>query len=590
VPNTTYTWTYTQTGGVVGASNGSGNIISQVLTIGGTVPGTVTYTVTPTAAGSCPGIPINITVTVNPIPNVSFTTPTSQFICTDGTVNIQMISNIPGTTFIWNVVQAGGVTGGVDGTGSSINQVLTNSGTIVGQAIYTVTPISNGCSGTPQTVSVTVYPKPVVTASPMTDTLCSGETTNIVLNSNVPGTVFSWTVLQTGLFGTAPGTGNSISQTLTTVGLTPGSATYTITPTVNGCIGEPITVTITVNPTPEVFNPTAPQPICSGDLSGITVTPNIPGTTIFWTVAQNGVTGASDGSASVNTPDGGIEIAQVLTTTGNAQGTVTYTITPINNGCSGKEIIVVIVVNPMPSITILDGVICVDSVTGALIYGYEMDTHLDEADYDFQWYLNGAIINTTSSYVAEEEGAYTVTIMNSDTGCTKTYTINVTESNPAQTATAVVTNYFEDGQAITVTVAGNGSYLYSLDGGAFQTSNVFLQVLPGVHTVTIQDAIGCTDITLTDIVTIGYPHFFTPNGDGYNDTWNIWSLRETQPNSEIHIYDRYGKLIKQIAPAGNGWDGTFNGQVLPSTDYWFTVKYKENGAEKEFKAHFSMKR
>ncbi|ESU20946.1 hypothetical protein FEDK69T_27300 [Flavobacterium enshiense DK69] len=91
-------------------------------------------------------------------------------------------------------------------------------------------------------------------------------------------------------------------------------------------------------------------------------------------------------------------------------------------------------------------------------------------------------------------------------------------------------------------------------------------------------------------MTIGYPRFFTPNGDGYNDTWNIWSLSNDQPNAEIHIFDRYGKLVKQIVPGGNGWDGLFNGQTLPSTDYWFTVKYKENGAEKIFKAHFSMKR
>ncbi|WP_442787965.1 T9SS type B sorting domain-containing protein, partial [Flavobacterium suncheonense] len=85
-------------------------------------------------------------------------------------------------------------------------------------------------------------------------------------------------------------------------------------------------------------------------------------------------------------------------------------------------------------------------------------------------------------------------------------------------------------------------------------------------------------------------NFFTPNGDGINDTWNIWSLRTIDQAAEIHIYDRYGKLIKQITPMGNGWDGTYNGQLLPSTDYWFTVKFDENGAGRIFKSHFSMKR
>jgi gliding motility-associated-like protein len=88
---------------------------------------------------------------------------------------------------------------------------------------------------------------------------------------------------------------------------------------------------------------------------------------------------------------------------------------------------------------------------------------------------------------------------------------------------------------------------------------------------------------------INYPLFFTPNGDGFNDTWNIVGLAN-QPNTKIYIFDRYGKLIKQISPTSNGWDGTFNGRPLPSTDYWFTVTYEEDSQTKEFKAHFSLKR
>ena len=91
---------------------------------------------------------------------------------------------------------------------------------------------------------------------------------------------------------------------------------------------------------------------------------------------------------------------------------------------------------------------------------------------------------------------------------------------------------------------------------------------------------------------IGYPHFFTPNGDGINDTWNVWDLSDDQPNAEILIFDRYGKLIKQIIPGGNGWNGTYNGHELPSTDYWFTNRFKDgpNLEERIFKSHFSLKR
>ncbi|HLA55043.1 MAG TPA: T9SS type B sorting domain-containing protein, partial [Flavobacterium sp.] len=84
-------------------------------------------------------------------------------------------------------------------------------------------------------------------------------------------------------------------------------------------------------------------------------------------------------------------------------------------------------------------------------------------------------------------------------------------------------------------------------------------------------------------------HYFTPNGDGFHDTWNIKDL-SGEANSKISIYDRYGKFIAQIKPAGIGWDGTYNGQYLPSTDYWFVVDYEKEGQKKEFKAHFAMKR
>uniref|UniRef100_UPI003751EC5E T9SS type B sorting domain-containing protein n=1 Tax=Flavobacterium sp. TaxID=239 RepID=UPI003751EC5E len=84
-------------------------------------------------------------------------------------------------------------------------------------------------------------------------------------------------------------------------------------------------------------------------------------------------------------------------------------------------------------------------------------------------------------------------------------------------------------------------------------------------------------------------HYFTPNGDGYHDSWNIVGLAN-QPNAKIYIFDRFGKLIKQISSNGDGWDGTFNGQLLPATDYWFSVNYLEQTFEKQFKAHFSLKR
>lgn len=82
-----------------------------------------------------------------------------------------------------------------------------------------------------------------------------------------------------------------------------------------------------------------------------------------------------------------------------------------------------------------------------------------------------------------------------------------------------------------------------------------------------------------------YPKFFTPNNDGFNETWTI-DFIYLEPNSTIKIFDRYGKFIKELS-ANTSWDGNYLNQPLPSTDYWFLVK-RLNGAE--FKSHFSLKR
>ena len=100
---------------------------------------------------------------------------------------------------------------------------------------------------------------------------------------------------------------------------------------------------------------------------------------------------------------------------------------------------------------------------------------------------------------------------------------------------------------------------------------------------------GACQSVVVNAAVIDYPHYFTPNGDGINDHWNIIGLSD-EPNAKIYIFDRFGKLLKQISSTSLGWDGTFNGQLLPSTDYWFTVEYTEAGINKMFKAHFSLKR
>ena len=270
-----------------------------------------------------------------------------------------------------------------------------------------------------------------------------------------------------------------------------------------------------------------------------------------------------------------------------------------------------IIVNPVPEIGIEDRyVICLNStddvinpVNRTFLPNPPIDTQLSIADYSFQWYFgdemtvntdpNSVIITgaTNATYMPLAEGFYTVIATNRATGCTIPATTYVEASYPPESiAVELLSEAFVSNNVLEVTVSGNGDYEFRLDFGPWQTGTRFENVTGGEHTVYVRDLFNCDEISEIQVV-IDYPKYFTPNGDGYHDRWNIKGMA-TQPGATIYIFDRYGKLLKQLSPTGQGWDGTFNGERLPSSDYWFVVEYEEpsNGIKKQFKAHFSLKR
>ncbi|MCK7591355.1 T9SS type B sorting domain-containing protein, partial [Subsaxibacter sp. CAU 1640] len=174
------------------------------------------------------------------------------------------------------------------------------------------------------------------------------------------------------------------------------------------------------------------------------------------------------------------------------------------------------------------------------------------------------------------------------TGCENTDSAEVVISSPPSVTAEVATQAFSEIHVIIATAVGDGEYEYSLDGGPWQSSGTFEDVSFGGHIVTARDVNGCGQAEVP-VTVLDYPHFFTPNGDGRNETWNIVGF-SGMAGTKIYIFDRFGKLLKQISPSGTGWDGTYNGSPMPSSDYWFTVEYTEDGQQKQFRAHFTLKR
>ena len=213
----------------------------------------------------------------------------------------------------------------------------------------------------------------------------------------------------------------------------------------------------------------------------------------------------------------------------------------------------------------------------------------DPNNYYYEWFFNGTNLNEDEADITINEiGNYRV-IVTTTAGCSKERLFSIEPSNIASIETIEVTDASEN-NTITVFVSGEGTYQFALDdpNGPYQDSTVFENVISGFHTVYVRDIKNDCGIVDALVSVIGFPRFFTPNGDSYNERWHVRGVSEQfQPNSKIQIFDRYGRLVSVLTPLGPGWDGTYNGENLPASDYWFAVTLQDG---RTFKNHFTLKR
>ncbi|MEL1240802.1 T9SS type B sorting domain-containing protein [Flavobacterium flavipallidum] len=195
---------------------------------------------------------------------------------------------------------------------------------------------------------------------------------------------------------------------------------------------------------------------------------------------------------------------------------------------------------------------------------------------------------TTQTVNVSAVGNYSVTVTKNNGAviCSTTHNFSVILSNKATISSVEIVDWTDNQNTITVHLDSSslGDYEYSLDGIYYQDENVFTGLLSGTYVVNVRDKKGCGE-TKEIVYILNFPKFFTPNGDGYNDTWAV-KLSETEFNLRTRIFDRYGKFLKEFGNTSS-WDGTFNGYQLPSDDYWFEV-FRENN--KIYRGHFALKR
>lgn len=532
---------------------------------------TKTYTFTPTAGLCANSTTLVISVSTGVTPTFNAVSP----ICVGGILNPLPTTSLNGITGSW--------TPPLDNTQTKI---------------YTFTPNAGQCAST-QLLTITVNLNVLPVFNPVVP-ICSGTTLAALPTTSLNGITGSW----------LPALDNTQTKT------------YTFTPTAGQCATQQfLTITVDQKVTP-TFN--SVSPICSG-----TVLTTLP------TVSNNGITGSW--SPALNN-------TQTTTYTftpniGQCANTTRLTITVIQKTtpdfpttlsvCSGGNVPVLASVSPngvsgtwspvtisnsvsgtyvfTPSTGICantaslrvtidanpeyqeQGFICFDA-GGLLVKPATIDTGLSSADYNFIWTLDGNPLTITAAVIqATQIGTYKVIATNNTTNCTIT-TITSVSATPPATAAAYVNEDFSEVQQIIVKVTGgSGNFLYQLNNGPFQSTPVFYITQGGDYDVYVKDVSGCSSFAL-QVTALNFPKFFTPNTDGYNDLWNVEGLQPSQ-EGVVSIFDRYGKLLKQISANGIGWDGIYNGNPVPSADYWFMISYRNAmGQSKTFRSHFSLKR
>ncbi len=205
--------------------------------------------------------------------------------------------------------------------------------------------------------------------------------------------------------------------------------------------------------------------------------------------------------------------------------------------------------------------------------------------YTYLWLPEG---QTTPDLQTNLIGDHTLRVTDDLTGCYRELTFTIDRKEAAIIEDIAVTDASENNTAV-ITISGSGAYEFTLDDpiGPYQDDNKFIGLLPGFHTVYVRSKEGC-GIVEKQFSIIGFMKYFTPNGDGYHDTWQVQGISDmVQPGTVIRVFDRYGKLLKELNPLGLGWDGTFRGENLPSGDYWFDVLLEDG---RIFKSHFTLKR
>ncbi len=518
------------------------------------------------------------------IDNADFqvTTPDELIICEGENIDIQ-VNTITDAAYNWI---------GPNGFTATTDQIIISNVALSEAGTYTVEVTAPGCGNSPiiktSSTEVVVTPETVIILTTDDVSACGGEDVVLTVNE-IAGVTYSWS----GPNGFAASTREA---TLTAV--TPLEAgTYTVTATGVACDGtsvvETSAVLVEVDETVTIMLTTDDISTCEGEDIVLTVN-EIAGVTYSWSGPNGFAASTREATLTAVTP---LEAG-------------TYTVTATGVACDGTSVVETsaVLVEVDETVTIM---LTTDDISTC--EGEDIVLTVNEiAGVTYSWSgPNGFTASTRevalNTVTLLEEGVYTVTVI--DTNCDGS---SVSESATVMVLVEPISvldlsnikpevrlcegdDFIQKASlypyATYVWIGPNNFLSETLDLSLFDVT----EEEEGVYTL-IVNLLSChsaiqetasihinIDSCLTDV---SIPSYFTPNGDGFHDKWVVDS--DVFAFETIYIFDRYGKLLKELSPNKNSWDGMYNGKLLPSSDYWYVINFNENN-KKKF-GHFSLKR
>lgn len=584
-----FTWVAANNGNTIGESTTSqtGSPIDDFITNNSATAQNVSYSVTPTSnPGGCVGNAQTVTVTVNPAPTI--TGPVSTTICNGTAANHSLTSNLA-STYTWIAGDNTNTTGEstTSQSGNVITDAISNPVSTVQQVTYTVTPTStaNGCTGTPQNITIDVIPVPVIT-SPAGASICSGNVVTVPLTSNVTST-YTWVAANnpnTTGESTTVQTGTPLSNTLTNNSISSDQqVVYTVTPTStpNGCPGTPFAMTVTVYHGITADFDFVKVPC----VTQVTFNDSSETAPVTW------LWHFGDGdSSTVQNPSHiydsiGVYDVQLITATAN--------------GCADTTVIQVDFVGPNPVSVSTSTAICLGNstqlnATGGFAYSWAPGTSLNDS----------TISNPIATPVDTTD--YTVTISTVDTfgdTCSQTLTTTVFAIDATMYTIAATADddTIAEGQSTLLHAITDSLMTVNWSPSAdMSNSNSFNPSVSPTQTTTyyvsILDSAGCPKYDSVTVYVVSnkcedkdvfVPNAFTPNGDGVNDI--LYVRGNTIKKIYFAVYNRRGELIFETNTLTKGWDGIYQGKMAdPDVFAWYILATCYSDAELEKKGNVTL--